>query len=212
LKENTPIRQAMFLAPVDISDIMSETDCLTRSVEDIPRDQYIIVGKIHSYFTDKRGTRTLFDDSCVRTLSKRPFGVWEHMFVTQPPIKTFKGSVRLASADRSKPYHAQTLNFVFTCETGVKMGELHDFCRSKFLSSDKALSTSVAPESFIEDDDPYFPLGGRWEVRNGKVFRKTQLRLIEFPTDDSDSGDYDDEAYERYEQVMNYSYGEDSDE
>jgi hypothetical protein len=192
LKENTPIRQAMFLAPVDISDIMSETDCLTRSVEDIPRDQYIIVGEIHSYVPDKWSAKTLFDDKCTKPLSKRPFGVWADMFVTQPPCKTFNVSLRVAD-----PYDSQTLSFDFTCETGVKMGELHDFCRSKFLSYDKAVHTIVEPVRFIEASHSRDRIGGRWEVRNGKVCRQTQSRLIEMPDEtSSDESGYSDE--ERY--------------
>jgi hypothetical protein len=195
LKDNVAIRQAMFLDPVGVTDITSEMDCLSMKVEDIPRDQFSVIGEIHSFVPHKWEERNLFDDRCsTQSLSKRPFGVWADMFVTQPPVKTFNIILRLASPVE----HLPDIDFLFTCETGVKMGALHDFARSKFLSSDKAVTTRVVPKNFIEGKLSRDRIGGRWEVRDGKVCRQTQLRLAELPDPDSDSDEsgYSDE--ERY--------------
>jgi hypothetical protein len=187
LMYNVAIRQAMFLSPVDISDILSEVDCLSMNVKDIARDKYTVIGKVNGYILDGFTPTTIFDTGAYKPMSKRPFGVWADMFVTQPPSKTFSVTLRLQQQD--------DLKLDLTCETGVKMGELHDFCRSSFGSHRRAVSSTVAPEGFTQEKHAKDRNGGRWEVRDGKVCRQTQLRLAELsdPEPESDEEDWDEE-------------------
>lgn len=190
LKDNVAIRQVMFLSPVDISDIMSEVDCLSMNVKDIPRDKYTVVGKVHRSVPDGWTPMNIFDTGDFKPMSNRPFGIWADMFVTQPPSKTF--SITLCLDD-----HVD-LKLDFTCETGVKMGELHDFCRSSFASHRRAHSSTVAPESFTQEKYTKDRVGGRWEVRDGKVCRQIQPRLAELSDQEtsSDVEDWDDEDWD----------------
>ena len=187
LKESLAIRQVMFLAPVEISDIVSEVDCLSMNVKDIPCEKYSVVGKVHSSVPDGWTPMNIFDTGFFKPMCSRPFGVWADMFVTQPPSKTFSVTLRLAN------HHDLKLDFA--CETGVKMGELHDFCRSSFESQGQAMGSTVAPESFTQEKYTKDRIGGRWEVRDGKVCRQTQPRLAERPEEDDsdDEEDWDEE-------------------
>lgn len=130
LKDDVAIRQVMFLAPVDISGIMSEVDCLSMNVKDLPRDKYTVVGKVHSFVPTRWTPMNIFGTGTFEPMSKRPCGVWAEMFVTQPPSKTFSVVLRLKDQD--------DLKLDFACETGVKMGELHDFCRSSYGSHSRS--------------------------------------------------------------------------
>lgn len=199
LKESVAIRQVMFLAPVDISDICSEMDCLSMEVEDIPRDQYTIVGELHSYVPE-RWNKTIFGSESWRSISKRPFDIWADMFVTQPPSKTFILTLRLQNDDTGE---ISFKKLDFTCETGVKVGELHDFCRSEFRRMfDRAVSSAVRPNGFVQEAHADNHQGGRWEVRDGKVCRQSQLRLADPPDPDSssdESGDSDGEHEDEYD-------------
>jgi hypothetical protein len=196
LMDNVAIRQAMFLSPVDISDILSEVDCLFMNVKDIARDKYTVVGDAHSHVPTGWTPKTIFDAPEYGPMSKRPFGVWAEMFVTQSPSRTFSITLCLENHDPKQPY-LQTLKLDFTCETGVKMGELHNFCRSSYESHDgvHVVDTEVAPESFTQEKYAKDRIGGRWEVRDGKVCRQTQPRLAELPDQEasSDEEDWDEE-------------------
>jgi hypothetical protein len=196
LKDNLAIRQAMFLSPVDISDILSEVDCLSMNVKDIPRDKYIVVGEVHSYVPTGWTPKTIFDAPEYGPMSKRPFGVWADMFVTQPPSKTFSVTLGLENHDLIHPYLPE-LKLDFTCETGVKMGELYDFCRSSYEAHGRfQVDTDVAPESVTQEKYAKDRIGGRWEVRDGKVCRQTQPRLAELPDKDTndEEEDWDEEV------------------
>jgi hypothetical protein len=181
LKDNVAIQQALFLTPTEITDIVSETECLSMSLEDIPRDQYCIIAKFNSRFVDlwmrtksADGTGsgvTRFIPQPQRTLLSHPSGLWRDMFVTQPPIKAF--FLRTGNTEFK----------CFRCETGIKMGELYDAYESLFPPG--RIGTLVDAERFISVDEPYFFHNGRWEVRDGKVSRQTRPRLIDLEYDDS---------------------------
>jgi hypothetical protein len=202
LKNNAAIQQALFLAPVEISDIrMTQSGAaavyLPTSPEDIPRPDYMIIGKYHTRIKEHSNIKaaqrsvTAFELLSSRPLSKHPNGSWREMFVSQPPIKsvtinTFAPSTELRSytdAWKSKD---------FGCETGVKMGELHDFCQSALQSNPPVVDAFLVVAGFITHDVVIMTSGGRWEVRNGKVCRQTRPLLIELPHEGSDEGDYSD--------------------
>jgi hypothetical protein len=152
LKENVAIQQAMFLTPVDVRDIMSEVDCLSMNIEDIPRDQLILIEKIHSRFFDfwecsmSAGSRGV-SDSFQRSFTKHSSGLWRDMFATQPPIRTFTVEIEW----KKKEYN---------CETGVKMGELYDFCQSLLELQPTVVGADVAPEGFDKRSHPHRSQGG----------------------------------------------------
>ena len=160
LKDNLAIRQAMFLSPVDIRDVLSEVDCLSMNVKDIPRDKYIVVGEVHSHVPTGWTPKTIFDAPEYGPMPKRSFGVWADMFVTQPPSKTFSITPCPENHDYMEPW-LRDLKLDFTCETGVKMGELHDFCRSSYEAHGRLVYTTVAPESFTQEKYAKDRIGGR---------------------------------------------------
>ena len=173
LKDNLAIQQALFLALVEVRDILSEVDCLSMSLEDIPRNKYTIVGERHTHLPDTWTAGSPIYDYELRQMPifKRPFGVWADMFVTQPPIKTVTVSMRLPWVRLYKALRDEQVDF--ECDTGVKLGGLHEFCRSLLQSNPKANRVSL---SYRFEEKGYF---GRWEVRNGKVVRQTRPRFIE---------------------------------
>lgn len=171
LKNSVAIQQALFLSPVDIVDIMSEDDCLSLSLENIPQDHYDSIGEFNIRYIDfwtcctSVGNDGRMDDRFIpksqKILLSHPSGIWRDMFVTQPPIKTFA-------------LYAGTLKF--KSETSVKMGELYDFCDSLLPTHYKngKVCIQIEPASFISIDQHYLLHGGRWEVRDGRVSRQTQ--------------------------------------
>jgi hypothetical protein len=215
LKDNVAIQQALFLTPMDVVDIISEVRCLSMRLELIPLHQYSIVGETHSQLPDLEYTSTkedVLEKLSSRQLFKHPLGCWRDLFVTQPPATTVGVSVFPALHGDSS-FMIQSEKMEFNCETGVKMGELHDFCQSMLRSNPQATSINTSPEGFMSPErNPHSLGGGRWDVRDGKVCRQTQLRLAELPdsvtsSDESDSSDDDrDDDYdtdeieeERYE-------------
>ena len=198
------IQQALFITPVEVSDIFSEVDCLSMTLEDIPHDQYRIVGKLHSHTVEvwearvPAGGEDVIEDSSSEPMIKHPFGVWQDMFITQPPCIT--ATVYLAP---HLGWFSRSETFVLKCETGVKMGELHDFCTSLLQSHPKATGATVHPDEFIQEAHADNHKGGRWEVRDGKVVRQTGLRWVERPdsetSSDDQSGDSDGEHEDEYD-------------
>jgi len=88
---NVAIQQTLFLAPAAIRDIKSGMECFFMRLEDIPRDQYTIVAEFHSQAKKRwnceepNGIEPIFN-----TLQSglSPLGVWQNMFITQPPSKS----------------------------------------------------------------------------------------------------------------------------
>jgi len=76
---------------------------------------------------------------------------------------------------------------------------VHDFCKSLMQSQPTLASINAGAEAFTKARLATAKHGGRWEVRDGKVFRQTQLRLAELPDPEtsSDESDYsDDDRYD----------------
>jgi hypothetical protein len=217
--ENVAIQQALFLAPAAIREITSEVDCLSMRVEDIPREQYRVVAKFHSqskkpWDCEKPDAIEPIFNTLKSGLSA--LGVWQDMFITQPPSKTVFINI---SANGSQPrrsagttqWPGEPWQLEFTCETGVKLGELHAFCQSEIRKHTNATSLKVGffPRGVIASRD--FVIGGRWKVRKGEVVGQTPPPLFGFP-DDSYGGNFYEVMYERYDMYGGYCPGGDSNE
>lgn len=214
LKDSVAIQKAMFPSPVEISDIMADTDLrLSMRLEDIPRDEYSIVRETHSHLVafsseeDRFDWRLVFQETLLEifesnSLSKHPLGCWRDMFTSQPPTTTV--SIVLYQFFRPRS-HRKTERGVFKCDTGVKMGELYDFCLSVLRSDQWASGCRAELKGFMDlKGRPGVDGGGRWDVRDGKIHRQTQLsRDIpkeESPSDEEDS--WDKETWDRHEYVL----------
>jgi hypothetical protein len=206
LKNSVAIQQALFLVPVEVVDIMSDADlCLSTRLEDIPRSQYSIVGKTHSHLVAFTSEKPRFDWRIVvnntlvgnfesKSLSRHPLGCWRDMFTSQPPTTTI--GIVLIFDPR---YQREARREVFTRKTGVKMGELHVFFLSELYSNPWALKCRAEPKGFIDPKGRTdVNVGGRWEVRGGKVHRQTQLRR-DTPEEESSSDEemLDEEMFPR---------------
>jgi hypothetical protein len=214
--DNLAIQQTLFLAPAAISDIASEMDCLSMRLEDMPPDQYTIVAEYHSY--TKRlwiCKKPKFIDPILTAFKPglRPLGIWQNMFITQPPSKSVaitisrKGSrPRKNARPETAKWPDQPEQLELKCETGVKLGELHASCQSEIRKHTNSISLNIGfvPQGVTASRDIW--VGGRWEVRNGEVVRQTQPRLIELSDDSSDSDDFSDFSDEMYEGNMGSRY------
>lgn len=186
LKESKSIQQALFLTPVDVRDITSEADChLSMSLDKIPRDQYTVVGEPRPFVRtlwfckEPTGIEPTFDIHLQgRTKRRRTLtpGGWRNMFATQPPSKSVKVAVIPSTIMHGHQLGRPVLSFrdkgfKLTCETGVRLGELHGFCQSELRKREIEFRIQISfdPERFIESR--HLAAGGRWEVRNSKIFR-----------------------------------------
>jgi hypothetical protein len=224
LLDNVSIQQTLFLAPAAIHDIMSEVDCLSMSLEDIPRDQYTIVAEFHGQ--TKRRWNCKYPNVIQPIFNTfksglSPLGVWQNMFITQPPSKSVtiiisrNGSRLRRGSARTDHWPDVPQELEFTRETGVRFGELHAFCQSEIRkhTNSIALNIKFVPKGVTASRDVV--TGGRWEVRKGEVVRQTQPRLVELPNDSDDSDDSDEfyeEMYERLEKYGHYPGGDSDDE
>jgi hypothetical protein len=205
LLDNVAIQQTLFLAPAAIREITSEMDCLSMSLEDMPRDQYTIIAEFHSYTKGPwickkpKVIDPIFSTS--NPARSSPLGVWQNMFITQPPTKSVTITISrngYRSHRHARPAHwpNDSQQLEFTRETGVKLGELHAFCRSEIRKHTNAISLNInfVPKGVTASGN--IVPGGRWEIRKGEVVRQTQPRLVELP----DYSDYLDDLFEqRYE-------------
>lgn len=192
-------------------------------LQDMSRDQYTIVAEFHSQAEKLWNCeKPNVIEPIFNTLKSgpSPLGVWQNMFVTQPPSKAVYITI---SEDASQPrqrtrtsqWPGDPWQLVFTRETGIKIGELHAFCQSEIRKHTNAtsLKVSLVPRGITASKD--IVAGGRWEVHNGEVVRQTQPRLIELSDDSSgrdDSDDFYDVMYERYDMYGGHYPGGDSDE
>ena len=188
LKDNVAIQKAMFLSPVDISDIETDTDlCLSTRLEDIFRGQYSVVGKTHDalaafssgdkVFLSEKGVHytTFLQNFRSKPLFQHPLGCWRDMFTSQPPTTVVSIALLPFGSPCSKKEY-------FECNTGVKMGELADFCDIVLRLNGWSSGCRAEPEGFVDlEDHQDLVRGGRWDVREGKIYRQTQL-----PSDSSD--------------------------
>ena len=202
LLDNLAIQQTLFLAPAAIREITSEMDCLSMSLEDMPRDQYTIVAEFHSYTKGPwickkpKVVDPIFSTS--NPARSSPLGVWQNMFITQPPTKSVtitisRSGYRSHMNDRPAHWPNDPQQLEFTRETGVKLGELHAFCQSEIRKHKNAISLDInfVPKGVTASG--HIVLGGSWEIRKGEVVRQTQPRLVELP----DYSDYFDDFYEQ---------------
>jgi hypothetical protein len=220
LKDNLAIQKAMFLSPVDISDIMANTDlCLSMRLEDVPRSQYSIVGEAHDALADFSSSdlqgvsdtgqyhQSLRQVFRAKSLFQHPLGCWREMFTSQPPTT----SVSIVLSPFFDSRHKGKSKKVFQCDTSVKMGPLHEFCRDVLRSNSWAESCYAVPKGFVSLKDVPDLSGGRWDVRQGRIHRQTQLQR-DSPEEENSSDDddemWDDETYNRY----GYFLGGDSDD
>jgi hypothetical protein len=206
LKNNLSIRQALFLAPVEISDIQmtqSEVmaDYLSMSLEEILRPDYKVIGEQHTHIQEfsiniaiaQASPTAALEVLSSRPMFKHPSGSWREMFVSQPPIKSVTFITFLPSTKWKSPDDAWSIED-FGCVTGVKMGDLHDFCQSVLQSRPSVVWAYVELKGFITHDVVITTLGSCWEVRNGKVCRQTQPLRIELPWELSHGSDYSDNS------------------
>jgi hypothetical protein len=214
LKDNVEIQKALFLVPKDVVDINANTDlCLSMRLEDIPRDEYSIVGETHdalAAFSSEHSEWTdnihLYVTSLRRDFRSTPMfkhelGCRRDMFTSQPP--TTSASIVLY-ADHDPRYRTRSEKEVFHCDTGVKMGALREFCRVMLRSNRWAYICEPKIEGFIcLKQSPDFYGRGRWDVREGKIHRQTQLRR-DAPEEESPNDDdlWDEETYQRYEYFL----------
>jgi hypothetical protein len=189
LRFNIAIRQILWRAPKGIREIESSLDCLGIRIEDIPTDQFEIIGEINPYISricDEQKSWTADNlykghaDIILRKLFKplptRPVGAWADMFITQPPIT----SVMVSVYPDMRHYVYSLLSwdpvqrFRFRCVGGITMGKLVDFIQSKAPQhGDAAIKLSI-PRGLKLSCDPSAMEPGthRWEIRNGKVYRQ----------------------------------------
>ena len=86
--DNLAIQQTLFLAPAAIRHITSEVNCLSMSLKHIPRYQYTVVAEFHSQAKKRWNCEEPnVIEPIFNTLNSglSPLGVWQNMFVTQPP-------------------------------------------------------------------------------------------------------------------------------
>jgi hypothetical protein len=137
-------------------------------------------------------------------------GLWRQMFLTQPPCKTVVVSLLKSTYP--------PLNLQLHREAGIKMGELYDFIEEETRYRPEFGRAVVEPKGFHTEegygnDLQYQPT--RCKVRNGEVFRPTQLpERLSYPSSErsvdflSGGGDDVPHGVTSYE---DYQYDDDDD-
>jgi hypothetical protein len=188
LRFNIAIRQILWRAPKGIREIESSLDCLGMRIEDMPTDQFEIIGEINPYISRTCGEQNwtannVYEDHIdiiSRNLFKppptRPIGAWAEIFITQPPIETVM--VKVYPDIRYEVYGfsswAAVQRFRFRCVGSITMGKLVDFIQSKVPQHGNAAIKLSIPRGLKLSCDPSAMEPGthRWEIRNGKVYRQ----------------------------------------
>jgi hypothetical protein len=220
LEASVTIQQALFLVPAGIREIATTTKCLSMRVQDIARKQYTNIGRPNPYTIRIFGQMGVFGEVHWRSRGNNfckllprfdhPVATWRHMFLTQPPITTVNTLIYL-NENTTKTGHrvrTQHVAYSFTSDEGIKMGELHDYIRSKeqryqesssinFLDIKLDIrSAAIEAGFYLERGDicVIHPNNRWWEVRNGKVHRKLKLpdNLIDLTGEvpDTDPSDF----------------------
>lgn len=186
LKASVAIQQALFLAPIDIRRITTDTEAFPKRVQDIPLEDYVVVGEVNPFLARICGPvllncnyRDAVYPSSLRTLSPKesfehPVGLWRDVLITQPPtyhacICLYLNRPRFTMLEATQIFVPEREGmYPLQCDQGIRMGQLYDLVESKAQGIQEPVATRVVMPNFNPTHDPF----GYWEVRKGKVVRE----------------------------------------
>jgi hypothetical protein len=192
LKEDQHIQQALFLKPMEVRDVLCDNILLN----DLERPMLIedgqVVSQLHPYLPricgDFEPTREGLWCLEVSKKSHYPDVTWRAMFITQPPCKLV--------TVKHHTIHG-TERFTYERDTGVTLGELHDYIHAK-RPGDRLISHAwITIPGYTAECSVLFrrPFTSKCKVRAGEVCRPADLplRVAYSDTDSSDGSHVDDE-------------------
>jgi hypothetical protein len=225
LRPNPQVREALFLTPIEVREVMVSDFDICNNTDPIPIDACFLIGAMHPSLRRICGTFHCGED--VKAVMRpgifpnfeHPDGIWREMLISQPPCKTVLVTVTTVNPGDGD---IRELELHLRNDTGVKMGKLYDLIRSK-LSGD--VQGSKFRVYFVtEDNMDFFETWAiKCQVRDGEVRRPAKLPIrddlgaSELAYYDSDS-DHSDSYYsyggEFYHSLYsrNFGYDEEADD
>jgi hypothetical protein len=205
LKPNPQVREALFLTPTEVREVMVSDFDVCNTTDPIPIDAYFLIGTLHPLLRRICGTFHCGED--VKAVIRpgifpnfeHPDGIWREMLISQPPCKRVLVTVTSVSPGDGD---IRELELHLRNDTGVKMGELYDLIRAKLSGDVQGLKFRVY---FVtEDNMDFFETWTiKCQVRDGEVRRPAKLPIRDYlSASELDYYDSDSDHSDIY-----YSYG-----